>query len=69
MDPKLHGLGLGSALLRDGLAKAEKKGLAAWLIGVVGTDKYYSRFGFARVGAVNVGELSHWDGGFVMFKE
>ncbi|KAL6856508.1 hypothetical protein J3F83DRAFT_769673 [Trichoderma novae-zelandiae] len=40
-----------------------------WLIGLRGTDAFYSRFGFTEVGRANVGDLSEWDGGIVMFRE
>lgn len=40
-----------------------------WLIGLRGTDRFYTRFGFKEVGRANVGELSEWDGGIVMFRE
>lgn len=40
-----------------------------WLIGLRGTDAFYARFGFAEVGRANVGEMSEWDGGIVMFRE
>ncbi|TFB02240.1 hypothetical protein CCMA1212_005776 [Trichoderma ghanense] len=40
-----------------------------WLIGLRGTDAFYSRFGFVEVGRANVGDLSEWDGGIVMFRE
>jgi predicted N-acetyltransferase YhbS len=79
--PSCQGLGLGGLLMNEGLeladgwqAKKKKQGGVTargkvWLIGLRGTDSYYSRFGFNNVGRANVGDLSEWDGGFVMFRE
>lgn len=46
VDPALQGRGLGSALMRAALARAEALGHAAVLL--VGDAPYYARFGFAR---------------------
>ncbi|KAM0254948.1 hypothetical protein ACHAQJ_006256 [Trichoderma viride] len=77
--PSFQGQGLGGLLLNQGLEKADMRqqkkqgGEVArgkvWLIGLRGTDVYYSRFGFKEVGRANVGDLSEWDGGIVMFRE
>lgn len=57
-------------LLIDGLQRADRSGgAAAWLIGVAGVEAFYQRHGFVEVGRANVGELSGWDGGSVMFRE
>jgi putative acetyltransferase len=44
VDPAHHGKGLGSALVRDGLARVEHAGSAGTL--VLGDPAYYRRFGF-----------------------
>jgi putative acetyltransferase len=44
--PDRHRQGVGSALVRDGLRRAEKHG--APLVIVEGDPRYYSRFGFRR---------------------
>jgi predicted N-acetyltransferase YhbS len=69
VDPVLQGRGIGSMVLRDGLHKAAQHGKATWLVGVYGTDVLYSRFGYVEVARANVGELSEWDGGYLMFTE
>ena len=46
VDPVLQGCGLGGALMRAALGKAESLGHAAVLL--VGDAPYYARFGFAR---------------------
>lgn len=81
--PSHQGHGLGGLLMDQGLDMADayqqkksssqgdsqvKKG-KVWLIGLRGTDRFYTRFGFNEVGRANVGELSEWDGGLVMFRE
>jgi predicted N-acetyltransferase YhbS len=45
--PELRGAGLGAALMREGLARAEALGHAAVLL--VGNAPYYARFGFSTV--------------------
>ncbi|RFU74416.1 hypothetical protein TARUN_7847 [Trichoderma arundinaceum] len=80
--PSYQGRGLGALLTNEGLDEADayqakqvaRKGGEprrgkVWLIGLRGTDAFYSRFGFKEVGRANVGELSEWDGGIVMFRE
>lgn len=82
--PSYQGHGLGGLLMNEGLDMADayqQKKLQkkkddgevrrgkVWLIGLRGTDRFYSRFGFKEVGRANVGELSEWDGGIVMFRE
>lgn len=81
--PSAQGQGLGALLMAEGLTMAdefqEKQAVVVkaegkargkvWLIGLRGTDTFYSRFGFSEVGRANVGELSEWDGGLVMFRE
>ncbi|KAL7923670.1 hypothetical protein ACQKWADRAFT_311924 [Trichoderma austrokoningii] len=77
--PSYQGHGLGGLLMDEGLGMADayqqKKNSSqtsrgkAWLIGLRGTDRFYNRFGFKEVGRANVGELSEWDGGLVMFRE
>ncbi|EHK27150.1 uncharacterized protein TRIVIDRAFT_34075 [Trichoderma virens Gv29-8] len=65
--PSVQGNGLGALLMGQGLRMADEG--KVWLIGLRGTDVFYSRFGFREVGRANVGELSEWDGGIVMFRE
>ncbi|KAH6609709.1 acyl-CoA N-acyltransferase [Trichoderma cornu-damae] len=80
--PSVQRRGLGALLLGEGLGEADErlgeradrgggdgKGGKVWLVGLRGTDAFYSRFGFEEVGRANVGELSEWDGGIVMFRE
>jgi GNAT superfamily N-acetyltransferase len=82
--PSYQGHGLGGLLMDEGLGladayqqKKQKSGKGGdetprgkvWLIGLSGTDRFYTRFGFKEVGRANVGELSEWDGGIVMFRE
>lgn len=67
--PVLQGRGLGSLLLRDGLQRADAQNRATWLVGVGGKDAFYARHGFVGVARANVGELSAWGGGLVMFRE
>ncbi|KAL7936625.1 hypothetical protein V8C35DRAFT_295996 [Trichoderma chlorosporum] len=80
--PSVQGNGLGALLMGQGLTmadEAQEKKLVSraegkakgkvWLIGLRGTDTFYSRFGFGEVGRANVGDLSEWDGGIVMFRE
>jgi len=50
--PTHQGEGLGGSLIRDSLAKAESSGWARVLL--VGDAPYYQRFGFARLGAVEM---------------
>jgi ribosomal protein S18 acetylase RimI-like enzyme len=69
VDPSLQGKGIGTMLVRDGQHKAAQRGKATWLVGLYGTDNLYTRFGFAEVARANVGELSHWNGGIIMFTE
>jgi putative acetyltransferase len=42
--PRMHGLGIGSALVRQGLARCRRAGHA--FVVVLGDPKFYSRFGF-----------------------
>ncbi|KAM0519484.1 hypothetical protein ACHAPE_003658 [Trichoderma viride] len=83
--PSCQGHGLGGLLMNQGLDMADayqqkqqqkKKSDGervtrgkVWLIGLRGTDRFYTMFGFNEVGRANVGELSEWDGGIVMFRE
>lgn len=85
VDPTLQGSGLGLALMGHGLAQCEameedvavvqeqttttRRGRASWLIARLGTEAFYERFGFGVVGRMNVDELSHWNGGAIMFRE
>ncbi|KAI9167672.1 hypothetical protein HJFPF1_03806 [Paramyrothecium foliicola] len=69
VEPALQGRGFGSMLIRDGLSQAARRGKASYLVGLSGTDGLYSRFGFVQVARANVGELSAWDGGLIMFNE
>ena len=66
--PSLQGQGLGGWLMRDGLQKVDEQGAAAWLIGLKGIEPYYERYGFETKGRANVGDLSNWDGGAIMFR-
>ena len=48
--PERQGEGLGSLLMRDGLAKADRDGVATWLETSKGENAaYYERFGFHTV--------------------
>lgn len=74
--PTYQRRGLGGLLTNEGLEMADAyqqkksgRGGKVWLIGLNGTDRFYKRFGFKEVGKANVGELSEWDGGLVMFRE
>lgn len=69
VEPKLQGHGLGTKLIGDGMAKAKAQGRAVWLVGLSGTDSFYSRHGFVEAARANVGELESWDGGVVMFAD
>lgn len=83
VDPALQGRGLGLALMNEGLAKCEAaadddgegvKGdgnadQACWLVARLGTERFYERFGFVKVADSAVDEVSHWNGGAVMFRE
>ena len=42
--PRMHGVGVGSALVRQGLARCRRAGHA--FVVVLGDPRYYSRFGF-----------------------
>ncbi|KAH7149529.1 hypothetical protein B0J13DRAFT_663284 [Dactylonectria estremocensis] len=68
VDPAVQGHGIGAMLVRDGLRKADREGVATWLVGLHGLERYYSRFGFVEVGRANVGELKDWGGGSIMFR-
>lgn len=59
---------MGAMLIRDGLRKADYEGVATWLVGLRGLERYYNRFGFLEVGRANVGELKDWEGGSIMFR-
>ncbi|KAF4125783.1 Ribosomal protein S18 acetylase RimI [Geosmithia morbida] len=67
--PSLQGTGLGSFLLRHGLRAVDDRGAAAWLIALAGVEPFYRRQGFVEVGRANVGEMSGWRGGAIMFRE
>ncbi len=48
--PERQGEGIGSALMHDGLARADRAGVAAWLETSKATNAaYYERFGFHTV--------------------
>lgn len=47
VEPDLHHQGIGSALIRAGVAELRQRGAAG--IAVVGNPAYYERFGFAKV--------------------
>lgn len=48
--PERQGEGLGSALMRDGLARADREGVPTWLETSKATNAtYYERFGFRTV--------------------
>ncbi|KAH6985830.1 hypothetical protein BKA56DRAFT_297323 [Ilyonectria sp. MPI-CAGE-AT-0026] len=68
VDPAVQGHGVGAMLVRDGLRKADHEGVATWLVGLRGLERYYDRFGFLEVGRANVGELKDWEGGSIMFR-
>ncbi|KAJ4128015.1 hypothetical protein NW768_008299 [Fusarium equiseti] len=69
VEPSLQGNGLGTMLLNHGLERVDKADVAAWLIGLEGIDRFYERHGFVTVERANVGELSHWNGGSIMFRK
>lgn len=50
--PELQGLGIGSQLIKKGLAKAIKMGYKSVL--VLGHDKYYPKFGFSPASKFNI---------------
>lgn len=50
--PTAQGEGLGAALMRDTLARAQEQGFARVLL--VGDEPYYRRFGFQRVSGVTM---------------
>ncbi|KAK7393891.1 hypothetical protein QQX98_013325 [Neonectria punicea] len=68
VDPAVQGRGVGDMLVRDGLRAADRAGVATWLVGLRGLERYYDRFGFVEVARANVGELKDWEGGAVMFR-
>ncbi|KZL85242.1 gnat family [Colletotrichum incanum] len=67
--PELQGKGYGSLLVREGLRQVDKEGVPAWLIGLGGVEPFYERLGFVVKGRANVGRLSDWDGGSIMYRE
>ncbi len=66
--PTVQGKGLGTTLMLHGLRRVDQAGAAAWLIGLKGVEGYYEKHGFVEVARANVGELEHWGGGAVMFR-
>ncbi len=44
-------------------------GRSCWLVARLGTEKFYQRFGFQKIGDSAVDEVSHWNGGAIMFRE
>lgn len=52
VDPDVHATGVGGALLRSGLARADREGLPAYLECLEPLVPYYSRFGFAPTGRI-----------------
>jgi predicted N-acetyltransferase YhbS len=69
IDPAFQNKGLGTMLVQRGLSRVDKQDLTAWLISREGLEGWYGRFGFVEKGRANIGELAHWSGGAVMFKE
>ncbi|GJC89143.1 puromycin N-acetyltransferase [Colletotrichum liriopes] len=67
--PEHQGKGYGSLLVREGLRQVDKEGVPAWLIGLGGVEPFYERLGFVVKGRANVGRLSDWDGGSIMYRE
>lgn len=67
--PLLQGRQLGDVLVRDGLELVDRTGSASYLIGLRSVEQFYPRYGFKEVCRANVGELSDWDGGSIMFRE
>ena len=50
MAPERQGEGIGTALMRDGLARADRDGVAAWLeTSIARNAAYYEGFGFRAV--------------------
>lgn len=69
VNPDVQKEGLGAMLVRHGLSRADKEGLTTWLLSREGLEGWYGRFGFVERGRANIGELSAWNGGAVMFRE
>ncbi|KAF6823542.1 GNAT family protein [Colletotrichum plurivorum] len=67
--PEFQGKGYGSILVREGLRRVDEEGVPAWLIGLGGVAPFYERLGFVVKGRANVGRLSEWDGGDIMYRE
>lgn len=53
VEPDLHSQGIGSALIRAGIAQLREQGTRG--IGVVGDPSYYERFGFAALAGLAPG--------------
>jgi ribosomal protein S18 acetylase RimI-like enzyme len=52
VDPAAHGKGVGSALVRSGLARCDRDGTPAYLECLEALVPYYRRFGFAVAGRI-----------------
>lgn len=65
-----QGLGLGRALMDDCLKPVDDDDAAVYLVGLRGTQPFYSKFGFKLIAQANVREFAGWtDGGLVMIRE
>lgn len=64
-DPHTHGAGVGTALVRSGLARADREGQPAYLECLEPLVPYYSRFGFEETGRIampagTLDQISMW---------
>lgn len=65
-----QGLGLGRKLMDDCLKPVDNDGAAVYLVGLRGTNKFYSKFGFKLIAQANVREFAGWtEGGLIMIRE
>lgn len=67
--PSSQGKGYGAALVKWGIAEAEKKSIAASVIAAWQREEFYGRYGFVQRGWASVGPLEGLvKGGAVMFR-
>ncbi len=67
VEPELKGLGIGKALMREGVARAGERGHA--LVILVGDLDYYSKVGFARAPAGTIAFPGWVDEARVLYRE
>ncbi|KAK4126412.1 acyl-CoA N-acyltransferase, partial [Parathielavia appendiculata] len=62
--PAFQKKGLGTMLVKHGLARADEEDQTAWLISREGLEGWYGRLGFVEKGRANIGELARlgWRG-------